>query len=290
MKNYYKTNFDRLRLDRSFANALSALERGFFRFGVDYYLVGAVSRNAWLSGIHNITPKRTTGDVDFAVFINNEGIYEELKNYLVETEGFLPYKQNAFVLIWKDGTEIDLLPFGAIEDENRKVTIHGTGYTSVNVDGFREVYQRDLPEIELDENHRFKFATLPGIVLLKLVAWDDRPEKRADDIKDISEIVDHFFEINQELIWENHTDLFTAEFATDDGREGLLFIAARVLGKELKKITIQTPALHKRVIGIIGNNTINAESSTMGKIMAQYFEITVEQARSIIKEIEIGLM
>lgn len=141
MKNYYKTNFDRLRLDPSFTNALSALERGFTRFGVDYYLVGAVSRNAWLSGIHNITPRRTTGDVDFAVFINNEGRYEKLKNYLIEKEGFQPYKENAFVLIWKDGTQIDLLPFGAIEDENRKVTIHGTGYTSVHVDGFHEVYK-----------------------------------------------------------------------------------------------------------------------------------------------------
>ena len=29
---------------------------------------------------------------------------------------------------------------------------------------------------------KFKFYTLPGIVILKLLAWDDRPEKRRDDI------------------------------------------------------------------------------------------------------------
>ncbi len=289
MSNYYKTNFERLQLDSGFTNALLALERGFARFKVDYYLVGAISRNVWLSGIHKIMPKRATGDIDFAVFINNEGRYEELMNYLIETKDFQPSKENAFVLIWKDGTQIDLLPFGAIEDENRKVTIQGTGYTSVHVDGFIEVYKQGLPEIQIEENNPFKFATLPGIVLLKLIAWDDRPEVRADDIKDISEILDHFFEINQELIWENHADLFIDELETNDGREGLLYIAARVLGKELKKIAIQTPELHQRLIGIISRNTINAESSIMGRIMAHYFEITVEQARLIIEEIEIGL-
>lgn len=290
MSNFYKTSFKNLRLDAGFTEALSALERGFEHFGVDYYLVGAVSRNVWLSGVHNVTPRRTTGDVDFGVFINTTGVYENLMQYLIEVEGFQPYQQNAFVLIWKDGTQIDLLPFGAIEDENRKVTIHGTGYTSVHVDGFCEVYQQGLPEIELDEGHRFKFASLAGIVLLKLIAWDDRPEDRGDDIKDISEILDHFFEINKERIWEEHADLFTLEPASNDGRNGLLLIAAKVLGVELKEIASQTPSLYERLIGIISRNTIDADSSPMGKIMAQYFDMTVEQARLIIKEIEIGLV
>jgi predicted nucleotidyltransferase len=55
---------------------------------------------------------------------------------------------------------VDLLPFGAIEDENRKVTIQGTGYTSVHVDGFNEVYEEGLPEVELAGRHHFKFCTL----------------------------------------------------------------------------------------------------------------------------------
>ncbi len=290
MSNFYKTNFEGLRLEPKFSEAMSALERGFTCFGIDYYLVGAVSRNAWLSAIHKVTPKRTTGDVDFAVFINNNGVYEDLKKYLIEVEGFQPFHDNAFIVMWKDGTEIDLLPFGAIEDDDRKVTVLGTGYTSVHVDGFNEVYNLGLPELELDENHRFKFATLSGIVLLKLIAWDDRPEVRGDDIKDVSEILDHFFDIKQEQIWEDHADMFLVEHATDDGRNGLLLIAAKVLGKELKTIVSQTPVLYNRVLGIIARNTIDPATSEMGKIMAQYFETTVEKARLIIKEIEAGLV
>lgn len=145
---YYKISFEQIRQDAGLGDLLEALERGLNIFHIDYYLVGAVSRDVWMSGVNKITPRRTTGDIDFAVFINDKGVYEQLKDHLIEKEGFKPYSGNAFVLIWKDGTEVDLLPFGAIEDEQRKVTVQGTGYTSIHVDGFREVYEQGLPEVK----------------------------------------------------------------------------------------------------------------------------------------------
>lgn len=288
MNSYYRTSLDKIRLDPDFGTALDALERGFKKFQIDYYLVGAVSRNVWLNGINGISPRRTTGDVDFAVFINDKGIYHQLKEYLVTTEGFLPYRENGFVLIWKDNTEIDLLPFGAIEDENRKVTIEGPGYTSVQVDGFKEVYEQQLPEIELDSSHRFKCCTLPGIVLLKLIAWDDRPEARRDDIKDIAEILDHFFDMNNEMIWTEYSDLFAVTPAFDDGREGLLLIASYVLGKEIKKITGDQTPLYARLKEIISKNAIDPFSSKMAQLMASHFDNSAEDVFHLIREIEKG--
>jgi len=180
----YKLNFEQIRQDVKLGTMLEALERGFEKFGIDFYLIGAVSRDVWMAGINKIKPRRTTGDIDFAVYINDKGVYEALKEYLITQEGFSSYQQNAFVLIYKDGTEVDLLPFGAIEDENRRVTVQGTGYTSVHVDGFHEVYENSLPEVEIG-NHKFKFCSLSGIVLLKMIAWEDRPEARSGDIVDI---------------------------------------------------------------------------------------------------------
>ena len=119
-----------------------------------------------MSGINKIAPRRTTGDMDFAVLINDKGTYEALKEYLIKTEGFHPTKENAFVLIWKDKTEVDLMPFGAIEDEDGKVTIEGTGYTTIHMPGFTEVHEEGLPELELEGKHQFKFCTLPRIVIL----------------------------------------------------------------------------------------------------------------------------
>jgi predicted nucleotidyltransferase len=174
---------------------LSALERGFSKFGIDFYLVGAVARDVWMMGINKIPPTRTTGDIDFAILVNDKGLYEALRAYLVQHENFQPSHDNAFVLLWKDMAEVDLLPFGAIQDEEGSVTVQGTGFTTIHVPGLNEVYEEGLPDLVLEETHTFKFCTLPGIVLLKLIAWNDRPEIRRDDINDISDILNHFFEM-----------------------------------------------------------------------------------------------
>jgi predicted nucleotidyltransferase len=282
MMTYYKTSFEQIRQNPALSIMLQALERGLQKFNIDYYLIGAVSKDVWMSGLNKIHPRRTTGDIDFAVFINDKGVYEQLKDYLITVEGFNPYRENAFVLIYKDGTEVDLLPFGAIEDENRKTTIEGTGLTSINVDGIKEVFEGLLPEIDL-EGHIFKFCTLPGIVLLKLIAWSDRPEVRRDDIKDISDILNHFFSIYQDIIWEDHSDLFNDE-------RDLIEIAAHVMGREIAKILKQSEKLRQRVIGILKENAISPESSTMAIIMREYFETTVEDSFKLIIEIKNGIL
>lgn len=276
----YKINYEQLRQQPEISAMLSALERGFEKFGIDFYLVGAVARDAWMSGINKIAPRRTTGDIDFAVLINDKGVYEQLKEYLINEEGFQPTKENAFVLI-KDNTEVDLLPFGAIEDEDSKVTVQGTGYTTVHVPGFKEVYEANLPEIELDGDHTFKFSTLPGIVLLKLLAWHDRPESRRDDIKDISDILNHFFDMYDNEIWENHHDLF-------DEEADLKLIAARVMGREMNKIAKQNEKLFARINGILETNTADIANSHMATIMIEYFDNTMEDSVTMIKQLKQG--
>jgi predicted nucleotidyltransferase len=53
-------------------------------------LVGAVARDVWMSAINNIDPRRTTGDIDFAVMINDKESYGALKQYLIQNEWFHP--------------------------------------------------------------------------------------------------------------------------------------------------------------------------------------------------------
>jgi predicted nucleotidyltransferase len=280
----YKISFEQIRQQPGLDEMLQALERGLEKFQIDYYLVGAVSRDVWMSGIHKLKPRRTTGDIDFAIFINDKGAYEKLKDYLVKEEGFNSYHENAFVLIWKDGFQVDLLPFGAIEDENRKVTVLGTGYTSVHVDGFKEVYEEGLPEVNLAGKHQFKFCTLPGIVLLKLIAWDDRPEARRDDILDISELLDNFFDMYQDKIWEEHNDLFKDE----DGE--LIHVAAVVIGREIRKIALRNDKLFQRIANLLKRNSGNPESSPMGVIMSKYFDNTIEESVQLIRKMESGFL
>jgi predicted nucleotidyltransferase len=278
----YKINFEQLRQRPEISGMLAALERGFEKFGIDFYLVGAVARDVWMSGINSITPRRTTGDLDFAVLVNAAGIYEELRDYLIRSADFQPTRENAFVLIWKDKTEVDLLPFGVIADMDGKLTISGIGNTAIYFPGLQEVYEQGLPRLELEGVHSFKFCSLPGIVILKLLAWDDRPELRRDDIIDISDILNHFFQMQDQEIWENHFDLFEEEM-TD-----LRLIAARVMGREMSRIARRNEKLFSRIEGILHRNTHDLYNSQMADIMIAYFDNTVEDNVKLLQQLKQG--
>lgn len=278
----YRINFKQLRQRPDFLEMLAALERGFAAFHVDFYLVGAVARDVWMTAINEIPPSRITRDIDFAVFIEDKGTYEKLKRYLIEIEHFQPSKENTFVLLWQGRMQVDLLPFGNIEDENAKVSFEGTGLTSLNMPGFMEIYESGLPELELEGEHRFKFCTLPGIVILKLIAWEDRPEIRRDDLKDILTILTHFFEMYTAQIYEHHSDLF------GDDEFGLNLIAARVMGREMKKIAIRNEKLYERLTNLLEKNTMDVNTSEIGKIMANWLNTTVAESLKPILEIQLG--
>lgn len=279
----YKINFKQLRQQPQLSEMLSALERGLNKFDIDFYLVGAVARDLWMSAINDIPPSRITGDIDFAVFIDDKGTYDNLKKYLIEVEGFSSYKGNPFVLVWKGFIQVDLLPFGEIEDNNAGVTIEGSGLTSLNMPGFKEIYDEGLPVVELEEIHKFKFCTLPGIVILKLVAWQDRPEIRRDDIKDVSNILKHFFDMYAEEIFENHNDLF------GDNTFELHLIAARVMGREINKIAKRNEILHNRLKDLLEVSTNNKDIE-IAKIMVEFYENTIEDNLVLLEQIKIGYL
>ncbi len=281
--NLYKAKYEQLRQQPEVSDMLFALERGFQQFGIDFYLVGALARDVWMNAINNLPASRITKDIDFAVLINDKGTYPKLIQYLINNEGFAPYKGNSFVLIWKDKTQVDLLPFGNIEDEDSTVTIDGTGLTSISLQGFAEVYKNGLPEINLEGKHQFKFCTLPGIVILKLIAYDDKPEKRGDDIKDICHILKHFFDMYSEQIYDHHNDLF------DNQEAELIDIAATVMGREMKNIALRNNALYQRITCILQSNTTSVSNSPIAKLMLQYFNNTIEDNIKLLKHLVKGL-
>ncbi|MEO6837642.1 MAG: hypothetical protein ABI185_04600 [Ginsengibacter sp.] len=162
--------------------------------------------------------------------------------------------------------------------------MNGLGLTNISLQGFTEVYEEGLPQLELGETHLFKFCTLPGIVLLKIIAWDDRREKRRDDIKDISDILSHFFNMYDNENWTNHNDLF-AEQDTD-----LIHIAARVLGREMSKIALRNEKLFERIEGILNANTMELFEGKMTAIMAEYFQNKVEDNVALLDQIKQGFL
>lgn len=278
MSNILKIPFDKIRDEGQFKEIFQALERGFFKFEIDYYLVGATARDVWMKGLHDLPPKRATRDIDYGIMIKDSDIFDDLKSYLINEEEFTPAQGNEFVLIWKDQTQVDLIPFGELEREGI-VKVKGTGFTNMNVEGFKEVYEQASEEIET-EDQRFRVCTLAGIVILKLIAWDDRPEMRRDDIGDIAEIIKNYFHLKDEEIFEHHSDLFSDEIELEE-------IAAQFLGREIGRIISGNPTLIDRVKSILENGL--AEHNNLADLLAIESYETIESSKSIISHIINGI-
>lgn len=277
---YYITNFNKIRQEKSILKILEALERGFRKFDIDYYLVGAIAREVWMRGLKDITPGRATSDIDFGIMIKDSDHFEKLRNYLIYTEGFTGYRENPFVLIAPDNRQIDILPFGEIEKEG-KVTVKGTGMTTLYADGMKEVFEEGVPEVNFENKITFKVCTLPGIVLLKLIAYDDRPEIRISDLTDIADILIHFFSIYDEMIWAEHSDLFNEEKSLEE-------VSARVLGREMGKILRRNKKLEERISGMLTENE-NGKAIIIATKIAAVLNKQIDEIMNLLKEIMNGM-
>ena len=255
-----------------------AVEDAFSNLGIDYYVIGALARDIWYSKENKLS--RATRDADFAILVGSETKFEEVKEYLKNKQGFQDSKGNMYVLFSPNGHQVDILPFGAIEIDE-KVQIRGTGLTSISVNGFSEVYNSGIHEVQLDTGHHFKVASLSSIVLLKLIAYDDRPEQRAKDGRDVGSIIEHYFDLQAEHIYEHHSDLFTE---TERDME-LQDIAATVIGREIKTTIGENSALLQRVKTILGREIQFEEKSSFIINMIAEVRMNVEEATKRLEKI-----
>ena len=145
------------------------------------------------------------------------------------------------------------------------------------MEGLREVFARGTEGVTFDDNATYQVATLPAIVLLKFIAWDDRPEYRSKDLWDIGAILEYYFDCFSEDIYENHNDLFS-------DRE-LEEISAYVIGRKIKYIIGESSDLHLRLI-----NILTEKQETIIKIIAKSGEKPEDEVTQILKNLLDGIL
>lgn len=260
------------------SGVFTVLAQAFAAIGIDFYIIGAMARDVWYEKGQKTS--RGTKDVDFAVLVSSYEEYEALRNYLKEKYHYEDTRGNAFVMISPDGMQVDILPFGEIATDD-SITVKGEGMTSIEVDGFNEVYEGGTEEVELSTGHKFRVATLPAIVLLKLIAFDDRPERRTKDARDIANIIEHFFDLQQDLIYNNYSD----EFINDTDPRTLEEISATVIGREIKAMLGNNKPLHERVIAILQEHIEQADKSSFVRNMVAETNRDVDQSVSWLRHL-----
>lgn len=259
-----------------FKEVFNIIDEVMIKLNVPYYLIGASAIALELLK-EGIKPSRGTKDIDFAIMISSikdfEIIVEELEKY-----GFNKVEAPWTLYHPKYNVAIDLLPFGEIE-ENFTINFNER-YTDLHVLGFREVL-KDVSTVEI-EDKSVQIPTLPGMVILKFIAWSDRPEERGSDLYDILRIIEHYFELEYDEIIENHNDTFPEE------NFDRLKIAARVLGRKTSKFLNVSEAIKERIQSTIDKNTISPETSEIAKQWIQNKDWDLEYAHMLLEELKKG--
>jgi predicted nucleotidyltransferase len=236
-----------LLLHPSIIEMLKDMQGIFAGFGIDYYLVGAVARDIQLSADAGAEAVRKTNDVDLAITINDEGQYNELKKALIATGHFTAHPTEAIKLFYKGGIEVDLLPFGEIEGQNRNVNLTDPTFV-LNMLGFREIYPF-VDDIQIDQDFDVKVCTMEGLILLKLISNDDRPE-RTKDISDIEHIIRVYFDLYSGNIYEEQFE--TMDLYDTAENDYLQLVCSRVIGRKMKELLSGSAPLRQRIEQILG--------------------------------------
>lgn len=243
-----------------------------------YYLIGVNAADLQLLR-EGVKPSRGTKDIDFAVMVPSFQDYDRIKEGII-AKGFNPVKVPFTLYHSKYNAAIDLLPFGQIEEtdtanfEEREIIM--------NVLGFKEALAEPAVVL-LDDILVVEVPPLHGMVVLKLIAWSDRPEIRANDLEDIFRIVKHYYDVVGEAIFDEYADLLEI----DPFDEKL--IAARVMGRRMSPILKKSAKLRDRVMSVLQDNIGDENKSSIGKHWASKYNIELTYAIDILVNLKKGI-
>lgn len=220
------------------AEMLAEMQHIFREQGVEYYLVGAFARDMHLQEGPTYTNTRKTKDIDIAIMLASEQQFYAIKEALLQTGKFASHATETIKLYYQQRIEIDLLPFGEIENEKSETVLNKPQLFVMDVPGFREV-QPFATTKTLTNGKLVNVCTLEGIIVLKLFAWADRKE-RDKDITDIETILRHYLELMDLEEYGQYTDVLEL-YDTDDADNYQSLVAARIVGRKIKNIMDSAP-------------------------------------------------
>jgi len=231
------------KIEKPLVDALYALKDVADSLGISFFVVGASARDLILKHCCGIEPPRRTGDIDLGVQVANWEQFKELAESLIATGQFFqaPEKQR-----FRHGTIlIDILPFGPITGEDKKISWPPEHQVIMSMVGFEEAYEYSITvRLSSDPVLDIKLSTLPGLAIMKLISWKDRYPERKRDAGDLLLIMNKYEEAgNSERLYGKELPLLQEE--DFDAR----MAGIRLLGRDMAKISdMQTFLILKSIL------------------------------------------
>jgi predicted nucleotidyltransferase len=141
---------------------------------------------------------RFTADLDVAVAVE----LPEYADTLLRSAGFRGEPNQPQRWTHENGVQIDILPAGQ--------ALRARGYVEwpnahrMSLEGFDALFSNTLPFVAADLG--IEMATVPLIVLLKMVAWLDRPADRSRDLQDLAFLLADYLDEGNDADFERILD------------------------------------------------------------------------------------
>lgn len=210
---------------------LNAVASAAGALNIPWLLTGAGGRILLLEKLHGLPPGGATEDLDFGVMVRSWNEYKALKKHICESGQFHEDTKQSQRLWYKDAAKLDLVPFGAIASPDESVQWPKEDGVVMNVLGFQEACDT-ATSIVVNKRLNVPVATAQAMLLLKLIAWEDRhatlPGK---DASDIAYLLYHGEKIiGQASLYDEYLE------ATEAVESDLDLAAARVFGLQMSTV------------------------------------------------------
>jgi predicted nucleotidyltransferase len=168
-----------------------------------------------------------TKDIDLGVEVASWQQFNQLRESLLSTGKVSPTSKLHSLKF--DSVLIDIVPFGAITDERRRISWPPEHEIIMSLVGFKEAYEYSLT-VRLSSNPELdiQLPTLPGLALMKLISWKDGYPERQRDAEDLLVIMQKYEKAgNFDRLYEKERSLLEEE--SFDTR----YASIRLLGRDM---------------------------------------------------------
>jgi predicted nucleotidyltransferase len=236
------------RLDPVTLEVLRQVDRVARELSLDYFVVGAKAQDILLNGVFGLDSGRATRDTDLGVVVEGWPQFEAIKARLVGTGAFVADKQRAQRLCHvaaseDEGYPLDLIPFGGVEQNLNEIAWPPGRLVVMNVAGYAEALASALP-VEVEPAFVVHVASLPGLAILKLLAWADRGTVDARDAIDLATLLRRYVDAgNEDRLYG--VEIGVLEVVNYD----LALAGARLLGADAGRVA--GPATRKQILALL---------------------------------------
>ncbi len=267
------------KLDSKQISLLCDLHNSIQEAQITYFIIGAYARDLIMQYGYGIKTPRITLDKDIAIQIDTWAALPSLKNILMKK---LAFKEvNAHRLTSESHGIIDIIPFGGVQ-VGEEISWPPEHEIKMNVLGFNEAYSYSI-QLQIKDIY-IPVCSLPGLVVLKLVAWVDR-NYQIKDASDIGFILHNYLEAgNKQSLYDIYSDLLSS----DDF--DYVTAGARVLGRDIGKILSDKTA--NFITNLLDDEINQFENRKLIFTLASNYSFMnnpIEYIKNVLKALRIGI-